>query len=458
MMRLTGDIRGPVAVVDVMWQGSLPTYHTAIVRALLHLRFPVVSFSPCPESVLRSIGAAGTGGRLNVEKVGPDCAESPSPTRVFDRAEKVRSWIREWLPPSIRLRRKMQSAARLWHDVRLQLTDYRGDDGQAVGHVVLPYLDFPVVTLIMGVQSEIPDLDQRWSGIWLRADTTGDRNGDLGHVIESFSSLPNFDGFWTLEEDLDQVEGFDLENLWRGSMPDMTDEELRDEPGRLEQDLMEFGQAEPVVLLAGELSARKGIHEFLEVARSAERAGSCLRFLVAGSLDASSCPPGELLKLEAALKGAPGNVLVRIGRIPDGHEFNAAIRGAAVVWAAYRDFPHSSNLLTKAALVGRPVVAFANGMIGDRVRRYRLGAAISASDPDAAVTVLEQLASKEEGDGGDRHERGRYFDRHSCRRLNRVIAASLGHELDVGRECRDSSVDRDIRGESGKCEPQKRHA
>jgi len=412
-----------VAVVDLQWLGSLPTCHIAVVESLLALGFRVVSFSPAPDQVVEE-SSAGTGApsRLVVRSLGV----ARSPVRVNDQPPhggiRLRDIFRRYAPSWALAERDRFLARTGWASVCRYLETFRWDNGDPIGHVIFPYLDHPIVSLLARGRIGVPDLDRPWSGLWVHPDPRPSARREMRTVLKGLSRLNQFRGFWSLDETLPGWIDDVHTGSWLGRFPDVTREELLETEGILEREIRRFGDDGPVVLLAGELSARKGIHELLAAARQAGESGSCLRFVVAGPLDEASCDR-EAPLLRSLLGEAPSNVRFFPGWIPDGHEFNAAVRGASVIWAAYRDFPFSSNLLTKAAMVRRPIVVNRNGLMADRVRTHGLGEVIVPSDSGGTVRVLEKLVDAQWPLGNEAYER--YFQNHS--RLN--LQAVLRHQL-----------------------------
>lgn len=422
----TSGPAGPVvAVIDVQWLGSLPTFHLVVVDTLLALGCRVVSFSPDPDGVQRHC-APGTSGPcgLVVRRIGAARPGASDTDRPVVGTDLLRRFYRRWAPSWIREKRLRSLALSGWEAVRQEVSAFRWENRDPIDQVVFPYLDHPIISLSAGSGTGLPDLDRPWSGLWVHPDPRKPALGQLRSVATSLKSLRYFGGFWSLDESLPEWADGALTSLWLGRFPDVTDEDLPDDRGTLESEIMRLGSKGPVVLLAGELSARKGVHELLLAANEAQRRGSRLQFVVAGPLDQASCDR-EVRTLDSALRGAPRNLHFLPGWIPDGHEFNAAVRAASVIWAAYRDFPFSSNLLTKAAMIGRPVLVSDGGLLADRVRAYGLGRVVDPSDPEQVVSTLESTVAE---DRSDSDAYASYYRDHSARSLSTVLKAVLPAE------------------------------
>jgi len=75
-------------------------------------------------------------------------------------------------------------------------------------------------------------------------------------------------------------------------------------------------------------------------------------------------------------------------RIPEETSYNALVQACDVLWAVYRNSPHSSNTLSKAAFFERPVIVAAGHLMADRNSRYSLGSVVPAGDSNALRDAL----------------------------------------------------------------------
>jgi hypothetical protein len=81
----------------------------------------------------------------------------------------------------------------------------------------------------------------------------------------------------------------------------------------------------------------------------------------------------ELVKIKNFVFQSPSNCLFHFERIPDESQFNAVVSSCDVLFAVYQGFPHSSNILTKAAIFKKPVLVSNSFCMGERVRKFKLG-------------------------------------------------------------------------------------
>jgi len=168
--------------------------------------------------------------------------------------------------------------------------------------------------------------------------------------------------------------------------PDITDE--RFEAGHpLEKELRAFKGGAPLVLAIGHLRTAKGFATLLEA--SLNPAAKNLKFAFIGACK----PKKEERRLIDTVKRRNPSVYFKLGPLPDELAYNACIRASDVLFAAYHDFAHSSNTLTKAAVFEKPVIVSDGHLMAERVRNHRLGEIVRQKDPaDALAGILRITA------------------------------------------------------------------
>lgn len=143
-----------------------------------------------------------------------------------------------------------------------------------------------------------------------------------------------------------------------------------------------------IVVAAGSLTQRKGISTLLRLAL--KDTGEFL-FVFAGQFARDQFTPADGAMWEQAIANPPGNCVLRLGRIESDGEFDQLIAASNIVYAAYHDFKHSSNLLAKAARFRRPVVVSRGYLMEERVRRFSLGEVVAQDDEAASLAALRSL-------------------------------------------------------------------
>ncbi|MCT9819036.1 glycosyltransferase family 4 protein [Microbacterium sp. W1N] len=145
---------------------------------------------------------------------------------------------------------------------------------------------------------------------------------------------------------------------------------------------------ETVVLHAGNMGVKQGLHNVVEAARLAEESGSRVRFVLIGG-------GSQLESLQAA--GAGLSHLSFMASLDDA-DFAAALRSADCLLV--NELPGVSEMavpskLTSYFSASRPVIASTDpdGITAEEIQRAGAGVVVSSGDPKALLAAAEDLAS-----------------------------------------------------------------
>jgi glycosyltransferase involved in cell wall biosynthesis len=122
------------------------------------------------------------------------------------------------------------------------------------------------------------------------------------------------------------------------------------------------------IVLAGVGDRRKGILRFIRASELSENTN--WHFSIVGKINWKEFTDTEIQELQNALNTK--NVS-STGFIENEAEMNDEIASADFVFAAYEDFPHSSNILTKAAAFKKFVLVNKGFLMAERATKYQLG-------------------------------------------------------------------------------------
>lgn len=142
------------------------------------------------------------------------------------------------------------------------------------------------------------------------------------------------------------------------------------------------------IVVAGVGDRRKGILRLIRATDLPEN--NNWHFLIAGKINWSEFTETEIQEIQNALKSK--NVSTT-GFIEDEAEMNAEIASADFVYAAYEDFPHSSNILTKAAMFKKYVLVNSGFLMAERVKKYQTGLVLE-NDSILDLNYLRKQTSK----------------------------------------------------------------
>jgi glycosyltransferase involved in cell wall biosynthesis len=176
--------------------------------------------------------------------------------------------------------------------------------------------------------------------------------------------------------------------------PDPTNGAIGGLGSSLAEKLRRFAGGSPVVGCLGHLQPTKGATTLARVALDERYRRFCFAFIGTVTWARYSAADQEML---ASVGERSPNSFAHFFR-PDTEEaFNDVFRVCDLIYAAYIDFPHSSNILTKATVLERPVVVSDGYLMAERVRQYRLGEVVPENDPEASGRAIERILEDRAG-------------------------------------------------------------
>jgi glycosyltransferase involved in cell wall biosynthesis len=175
------------------------------------------------------------------------------------------------------------------------------------------------------------------------------------------------------------------------AFPDFTDESTPDSNFDVVQQLRQQAQGRKIVGLFGSLNKRKGLLTLLECALRSESESWFFAFV--GQLSTYTMLSEEKARVQAIVSAAPSNCFFHFELIPDEPQFNALVEASDVLFAAYEKFPYSSNILTKAAIFNKSVIASEGFCMGERVKQFHMGVAIAEGSVHECIGALQALCN-----------------------------------------------------------------
>ena len=139
--------------------------------------------------------------------------------------------------------------------------------------------------------------------------------------------------------------------------------------------------------LFGVLQKRKSVLPLLKVA---ERQPHDWFFVFAGQMPRNDYSESEWNYIHQFIETKPGNCYFWAKSIPE-IGFNSAVAASDMIFAAYEFFPHSSNVMTKAALFQKPIMVSPGFLMAERVKAFRLGWVLPSLSVDSIFEILKTL-------------------------------------------------------------------
>lgn len=396
-----------IIIVDPLWQGHHLTYIKLFTQIILQQNHFVIVLCPKPSEVYSLI-----------EKIMPDkvsqlrvdlLKESWSfPIKILGMGALYPTLSRWWLTIIAIQKAKQKS------DVNPDLIFFSWLDGYIyLGHSVwVCRLIYKLVDLIFPYQ---------WIGLFFHVQA---KNRD------SQSSISKPDVYKILRSKkceaiavLDEVNELNLKYLGKKVVvfPDITDDAPVDETFDIAQKVRKASDGKKVIGLLGYLEKRKGILSLIEIAqKSIQRPWF---FLFAGVLAKDTFSSDEINMIKQFVNSNPLNCLFYFDRIPKESQFNALVQRCDILYAVYKNFPSSSNILTKAAIFKKLVLVSSGYCMGNRVKEFNLGISVDEEDIIEQINSLELLLDQERFYQHPKFEE--YKKLHSVDRLDKVLRSIL---------------------------------
>jgi hypothetical protein len=188
-------------------------------------------------------------------------------------------------------------------------------------------------------------------------------------------------------------------------------------PSRLEIESFEKSH-DFVVSLTGFLDRRKGFLTLMRVAKM--RSASKWGFIFGGEIRWEDFSAEEKLEIQQFISRPPENCLCLARRLDDA-EFDFVVQKSDLVYLAYENFFHSSNVQLKAAYFHKPMIAGPQHLVAERTRRFGMGWCLPEITEQAVADLLNQIDKKEIQRVIDSARFEEFCQEHSPERLNECL-------------------------------------
>ena len=202
--------------------------------------------------------------------------------------------------------------------------------------------------------------------------------------------------------------------------PDFTDDAVPDVENNLIRTICAESNGRKIVSFIGKLSKRKGLHQFIEIAKRCDDKN--IFFLFAGQLPENKLSDNELFEIKQFQSSMPKNCFFYFNEIESEAVFNALIEISDLLFAVYDNFPSSSNILTKAALFRKPVIVSNRYCMGERVKKYNLGVCVEEGNSLACLAEIKKILFEEtQCDFGF----SEYYEKNSINKLKESLQKTI---------------------------------
>ena len=368
-----------IAVVEWNWVGHHPMYFANFVVALEELGCDVLAVCPHQDEARKRI-------------------EELRQLRGTGQNAMGHIYYRDIVPVTLRHRRLLRGCLGA---IDLAIRHFRGIEGTAKEWQIATGKRLDLIFHACVYDGEFqwihcvqPFLSLPWAGLYLHAMSfrmPGQPNPKTGRLPspERLFSGSLCKGIAILDEgiagDVAAVTGKPVVVF-----PDLTDEHLpAPADGQMLADRMKrWAGGRPIVGLFGYLQPSKGMMPLLLASRHPSLAQVCFAF--GGEIHWPLFTAPERQTIDEVLS-ENHNTWNHFTRIPGEAQLNALLATCDILYAAYLDFPHSSGILTKAALLHKPILVSDGHLMAERVRQFSLGAVVPQGDVEALIAVITRL-------------------------------------------------------------------
>lgn len=264
------------------------------------------------------------------------------------------------------------------------LCDYAGKASQIAGHkpglLFFLYLDLMAEMKRNTVTLDRPGMPP-WSGILFHPRLVSDSNVST----EGYFQSQNARGGVFLVPAAITAYASAMPHLHFALAPDVADLELPASPPKLAHEIRRRAGDRTVVLQIGSITAHKGIPTLLDVISTADP--DRFFFALVGEVHWETFGL-QKARVRSFYARPPENVFLFQGYVDSERDYNSVLEAGDIIYAVYQNFGSSSNALTKAAGLCRPILVSDASLMGERVRLSNIGA---VAPEENAVIILERL-------------------------------------------------------------------
>lgn len=187
---------------------------------------------------------------------------------------------------------------------------------------------------------------------------------------------------------------------------------------------LEIERDRKICLLFGALTDRKGIYELLKAIPFLDT-DVCrqLTIILVGEADPSNRQRIDKL-VDQVLQSCPIQIVRHYEFIPD-EDVQKYFQISDLILAPYQRHVGMSGILILAATAQKPVLSSNYGLMGELIRRYRLGLAVDTTAPKNIAQGLTQFLSMSEDEMGDRLQMKKFAEQNSSDIFAEVIFTRL---------------------------------
>ena len=223
----------------------------------------------------------------------------------------------------------------------------------------------------------------KWTGIRFVPDTL---------PLDACYTLKNWKGMCILDREVERAYSDFLPEKFFCSIPDVTEIQLPDSPSNLTQKIVRLSKGRKIIFLGGSIGGQKNLARWLELIGIAD--SSSWYFVQIGEIHRGTLIEEDRLRLDQVLNSPPENLFIFAHYMDDERNFNELISISDVIFAVYREFKISSNMLGKAAYFRKPIIVSSKYLLGQRVREFGIGMTVSEDDANEIMSGINSIVNR----------------------------------------------------------------
>jgi hypothetical protein len=230
-----------------------------------------------------------------------------------------------------------------------------------------------------------------WAGLCITPEQISEQQAS--QTLPKYYLLSGYQGTCFLDEALLQSYRTHYPTKHFEFLPDTTETDLPTMPNPLALDIKRLAAGRKIVFMGGSIGKQKNLARWVDMVVNLDP--TQWYFVQIGRINVNNLTPADEQALALLKQLQPPNLYIHSDYLPDETVFNAIIAASDVIFAVYRDFYRSSNMLSKAAYFEKPILVADNCLMGKRVTKYEIGLAVPADHSACIQAGLVSLLKLE---------------------------------------------------------------
>jgi hypothetical protein len=235
-----------------------------------------------------------------------------------------------------------------------------------------------------------------WAGLCITPEQISEQQAS--QTLPEYYQLSGYQGTCFLDEALLQSYRMHYPTKYFEFLPDITETDLPTTSNPIALDIKQRAAGRTIVFMGGSIGKQKNLARWVDMILNLDP--TQWYFVQIGRINLNNLTPADEQALALLKEQQPANLYIHADYLPDETVFNAIIVASDIIFAVYRAFYRSSNMLSKAAYFEKPILVADHCLMGERVTKYEIGLAVPADHSEciqaglASLLKLEGLATK----------------------------------------------------------------